>query len=266
MNIIKQAQTVVVAVQIPADHKLFMLILSILLLLIPLMAKGQKQEVDAVYLNSGEVYRGTIKDHFNPQQIQLETLCSNIRLFPVNDISRIEKETIDLFTFSHEARVSAQGYFNRTDLGALIGSGNDNNAIFSIQMVNGYKFGKRYYPGVGIGLEFYEQAVVPVFADFTYSLGAGRVIPFLRGSLGYSIPLEDPQEQWGTLTDNRGGFLYAAGVGTSIRTGLSSALVISLVYRYQSLKAIYTEEWTDEVLNIEKQFNRIALRIGFIFD
>ncbi|MFC2098447.1 hypothetical protein ACFLSP_01745 [Bacteroidota bacterium] len=241
-------------------------ILSILLLLIPLMAEGQKKEVDAIYLSSGEVFRGTIKDHFNPELIQLETLCANMRLFPVSEVSRIEKEEIDLFAFSREASISTRGYFNRTDLGALIGSGNDNNAIFSLQMVNGYKFGKRYYPGIGVGLEFYEQAVVPVFADFTYLLGTHRVNPFIRGSLGYSIPLEDPEDQWGSTTNNNGGFLYSAGLGTSIRTGSSSALVLSLVYRFQSLKSVYTEEWSNEVLNIEKQFNRIALRIGFIFD
>ena len=260
----KKNQTGVFPGQTPG--LLFMLILSIVLLLIPLMAEGQKKEVDAIYLSNGEVFRGTIKDHFNPELIQLETLCSNLRLFPVNQVSRIEKEEIDLFAFSREASISTRGYFNHTDLGALIGSGNNNNAIFSIQMVNGYKFGKRYYPGIGIGLEFFEQAVVPVYSDFTYMLGSRRVNPFLRGSVGYSIPLEDPEEQWGSTTNNQGGFLYSAGVGTSIRTGSSSALAISLVYRFQSLKSVYTQEWNDEVLNIEKQFNRIALRIGFIFD
>ncbi len=60
--------------------------------------------------------------------------------------------------------------------------------------------------------------------------------------------------------------MYAAGVGTYIRTGGSSALMISLVYRFQSLKSVYSEEWTGDVLNLEKRFNRIAFRIGFIFD
>jgi hypothetical protein len=267
MNLLKQANTRIVLWRSASIPEAFSkLIPAIFLLLIPMLVDGQKQEVDAVHLNSGEVFRGTIKDHFNPEKIQLETLCSNTRIFQVEDISRIEKESIDLFAFSREARVSTQGYFNRTDLGALIGSGNDNNAIFSIQMVNGYKFGKRYYPGVGIGLEIYEQAVVPIFADFTYLLGTRRVNPFLRGSIGYSIPLEDPEEQWGTLTDSKGGVAYAVGVGTSIRTGSSSALVFSLIYRFQSLKSVYTEDWTDEVLHIEEQFNRIAFRVGFIFD
>jgi len=242
------------------------LICTSLFILHPVIADAQKHEVDAIYMNNGEVFRGTVKDHINPQIIQLETLCLSTRLFSINDVSRIEKEKIDFNTFSHVAGVSTQGYFNRTDLGVLIGTGNDNNAIFGVQMVNGYKFGRRYHPGIGVGIEFYEQAYIPVFADFTYSLINHRVSPFLRCSFGYSIPSEDPPDVWSASTENLGGFLYAAGIGTFVRTGSSSALVISLVYRYQSLKSVYTEDWNDDILNLEKQFNRIALRIGFMFD
>ena len=108
--------------------------------------------------------------------------------------------------------------------------------------------------------------MVPLYADFTYAITESRVAPFLRGSLGYSVPIEDPPEEWGTRTDNKGGILYAAGVGTNIRTGPSSALTISLVYRFQNLRSVYTENWNDDVLNLERQLNRIALRIGFLFD
>ena len=242
------------------------LICTFLFVLHPVVADAQKQEVDAVYLNTGEVFRGTVKDQLNPQVIQLETLCLNTRLFSLDEVSRIEREKIDLTAFSHAAGASARGYFNRTELGALIGTGNDNNAIFGVRMVNGYKFGGGYHPGIGVGIEFYEQAYIPVFADFTWSLMSNRVSPFLNGSFGYSIPSEDPPDVWGASTENLGGFLYSAGVGTFVRTGPSSALAISVVYRYQSLKSVYTEEWNDDVLNLEKQFNRLALRIGFIFD
>lgn len=242
-----------------------LLLNCILLIIIPVSLNAQKQEVDAVHLNNGEVYRGSLKEHINPEIVQLETLCLNTRLFNVSDINRIDREQVDLSAFSRQA-VSDAGYFNRTNLGALIGTGNENNAIFSIQMVNGYKFGRRYHPGIGVGLEFYDQSYVPVFADFTYLLTTGRVSPFVRGSFGYSLPLEDPPGVWGRHLDNRGGFLYSGGFGASIRTGASSALDVSLVYRFQSLKSVQTEDWTEQILNLEQQFNRISLRIGFLFD
>lgn len=251
----------------PFSDSLFNGILIFLILLIPLGAGGQKQVVDAIYLGNGEIYRGKIREHLNPDLVQLETLCRNTRLFPKSEIIRIEKEKVNLGDFSLFGGASVQGYFNHTDLGFLIGSGsNDKNIIYSVQMVNGYKFRGRYYPGIGTGIEFYDQAYVPVYADFKYFLFNYRVSPYFRGSLGYTIPIEDPPEEYGARTDNLGGFLVAAGIGTSVRTGYSSVLVISLVYRFQSLKSTYTEEWNDEVLNLEKQYNRLALRIGFIFD
>lgn len=245
----------------------FPAIISLVLLLTSSVAGGQKLEVDAVYLNTGEIYRGRIQAHINPGLVQLETLCHDTRLFLKDEITRIEKEKVNFRDFSPYEEASVQGYFNHTDLGFLIGSGNnDRNVIFSIQMVNGYKFGRKYFPGIGAGIEFYDQAYVPVYGDFKYFLSRHRVSPFLKSSLGYSIPIEDPPEQWGSRTDNRGGILYSAGFGTSIRTGGASALVISLDYRFQSLKSVYTEDWNDEVLNLEKQLNRVSLRIGFMFD
>jgi hypothetical protein len=84
--------------------------------------------------------------------------------------------------------------------------------------------------------------------------------------MGYVFPIEDPPQEWGSHTDNRGGMMMSAGAGTSIRTGPSSTLVISLEYRFQNLKSVYTEDWNDEILNLKTQYNRIAFRIGYIFE
>ncbi len=236
-------------------------------LLVSTASEGQRQEVDVVYLKSGEVYRGKIQDHLDAEEIRLQTLCLDTRLFRLDEVSRIEMERMNLPGWLPGFHKPSKGYFNRTDLGVLIGSGsNENNAILSIQMVNGYRFGSRYFPGIGTGIEFFNHTVVPVFADFTYRLDRDRVSPMFRAGFGYSISVEDPPDQWGARTDYRGGCMGAAGIGTTIRTGISSALAISLVYRYQSIKSVYTEDWNDTELELEQHYYRIALRIGFIFD
>ncbi len=251
----------------PFIHTLIPLFLTFVLLLVASPARGQKREVDAVYLNTGEIYRGRIVENIHPDLVQLETLCHDTRLFSKDEILWIQREKIRSNAGGFYDAPSVRGYFNHTDLGFLIGSGNnDRNVIFGFQMINGYKLGKRYYPGIGTGIEFYDQAYVPLFADFKYFLGDQRVSPFLRGKAGYTLPVEDPPEQWGSRTDNRGGLMFCAGAGTSIRTGTSSTLVISLEYRFQNLTSVYTEDWNDEILNLKTQYNRVALRVGFIFD
>jgi hypothetical protein len=226
---------------------------------------AQKQEVDVVYLKTGEIYRGNLQNHSDEKQIMLQTLCWNRMIFNATDVDHISREMVNVK--SSRSHVPSSGYFNRTDMGVLIGTGNnEKNAIFSAQMVNGYKIDSRFYPGFGIGIEFYEQAVVPLFADMSYHFSRNVLSPFVRGSVGYSLPVEDPPETWGVSTNNNGGYMYALGLGTFIRLNGHNSLSISLVYRFQSLKSVITQDWSDEVMNLNKQYNRIAFRIGFVFE
>jgi hypothetical protein len=226
---------------------------------------GQKVEVDVVYLKNGGIYRGNLLDTGEKRPVKIQTLCWNTLIFDAGDVDHIDREMVNLG--GRNKFFPSSGYFNRTDMGVLIGSGNnEKNAIFSAQMVNGYQLNSRFYPGLGLGVEFYEQAVVPVFADLSYHLGRNVLSPFVRGSLGYSFPVEDPPEAWGVVAKNHGGYMYAVGLGTFIRLNGQNSLSIALVYRFQSLKSVIAQDWTDEVLNLDKQYNRMAFRIGFVFE
>jgi hypothetical protein len=234
-------------------------------MLFPLYLSAQGQEVDAVYLKSGEIYRGVLEDHDDEDLITLQTLCWNTLVFHRGDVDHISREMVNVPKDGRN--VPSSGYFNRTDLGVLIGTGNnEKNTIFSVQMVNGYQISHRFYPGLGVGIGFYEQAVLPLYADLSLQLGRQVISPFVRGSIGYALPVEDPPEAWGVRTKNRGGQMYAAGIGTFIRLNSHNSLSFSLVYRFQSLKSVTTQDWSDDVLNLDKQYNRIALRIGFVFE
>jgi hypothetical protein len=232
---------------------------------VPLDGMAQKQELDAVYLKNGEIYRGILAEDPEAGSVMLRTLCWNTMIFSQGEIDHIAREMVN--TGNPRRHIPSSGYFNRTDMGVLMGSGqNEKNVIFSAQMINGYKWNSRWYTGLGIGIEFFEQAVVPLFADLSLHLGRNALSPFIRGSFGYSVPVEDPPEAWGVRTDNRGGYLYAVGLGTFIRLNGHNALSLSLVYRFQSLTSVITEDWNNEILNLDKQYNRIALRIGLVFE
>jgi hypothetical protein len=248
----------------PRQFQILLLIMSVFVSCLADL-DAQKQEVDAVYLKNGEIYLGNLQNHPDQNGIVLRTLCWNTMIFQAWEVDHIERKMVDME--NSRMHVPSSGYYNRTDMGILIGTGNnEKNAIFSAQMVNGYKIKSRFYTGLGIGIEFYEQAVVPLFADLSYHFGRNRLSPFVRGSIGYSLPVEDPPEAWGASTDNRGGYMYAAGLGTFIRLNGQNSLLLSLVYRFQSLKSVTTQDWNDEVLNLDKQYNRFAFRIGFVFE
>jgi len=248
----------------PRQAHLFLFIIFFCVFCLPELS-AQKQEVDAIYMKNGEIYRGSLLKHPDSNKIMLQTLCWNTMIFNAGDVNHIDREMVNVK--NSRMHVPSSGYFNRTDLGVLIGSGNnEKNAIFSAQMVNGYKINSRFYPGIGIGIEFYEQTVVPLFADISCHLGRNVLSPYIRGSIGYSVPVEDPPETWGVSTNNHGGYMYAVGLGTLIRLNGQNSLSLSLAYRFQSLKSVITQDWSEEVLNLNKQYNRIAFRIGFVFE
>ncbi len=229
--------------------------------------RAQELDVDAIYLKNGSIYRGILQDTTETGKIVIETLCANTLLFGRDEIDHISRETVLAGTDGLYVPAKRSGYFNRTDLGALIASGyNDKNVIFSLQMVNGYRFRNRLYPGLGTGIEFYQQAYVPLFADISYFFRLRFLSTFIRGSFGYAVPLEDPEESWGLSIDNHGGFMCTLGLGTTVRISRDNALAISLAYRFQSHRSVQTTDWNNERSTFNTQYNRIAVRIGFVFD
>ena len=243
------------------------IVIVVLLVWFPVWIIAQTREVDAVYLKNGNVYRGSMQSTNVQGTLVLETLCSNTLQFTLDEVDHLAREFIRTGRRNSFIPREENGYFNRTDLGVLIGSGsNDKNLIFGVQMVNGYKINNRIYPGLGTGLEFFDQAFLPLYADVSYYFLNRSVSPFIRGSFGYTLPLEDPIEDRGTNIDSQGGCMVAMGVGTSVRISQNNALNISLIYRFQNLRSVQTQEWNPEKITLDTQYNRIAIRIGFLFD
>jgi hypothetical protein len=56
----------------PFTNPSFPVFLTLALILFFTPLRGQKKEVDAVYLNTGEIYRGRIMENINQDLIQLD--------------------------------------------------------------------------------------------------------------------------------------------------------------------------------------------------
>ena len=52
---------------------------------------AQKQEVDAVYLKNGEIYRGSLQNHPDENQIMLQTLCWNTMIFNTGEVDHMDR-------------------------------------------------------------------------------------------------------------------------------------------------------------------------------
>ena len=68
--------------------------------------------------------------------------------------------------------------------------------FLSLDAVGGYNFGKNFFMGAGMGYKTYltaglrndgATAALPIYANFRYSIGNKRVVPYIGASLGYDF-------------------------------------------------------------------------------
>ena len=90
-------------------------------------------------------------------------------------------------TFGNVEQEGGTGFFE-------LGLGIPN--FLSLDAVGGYNFGKNFFMGAGLGYKTYltaglrydgATASLPLYANFRYSIGKKRVVPYIGGSLGYDF-------------------------------------------------------------------------------
>jgi hypothetical protein len=148
------------------------------------------------------------------------------------------------------------GHF--TEIGALATTqtspDNVTTAAFSFQMVNGYRFSKRLFTGVGVGADlFATETILPVFGSVRGDiLVKGDFIPFYFLDFGYGFN--------GTRNESityRGGLAAAAGIGFKINLVNDKGFLVSFGYRFQEASR------TMGTMEESRNYRRLALRAGF---
>lgn len=163
---------------------------------------------------------------------------------------------------------TAGSYYNVTSAALLFGQGlNTFLPLPSLTMINGYRINQRLYTGVGLGMEYFEYWVVPLFGEVRYVTKPGRrTRPFYSFKIGYSFPLQDYRE---SETEYSGGFLFSPEIGLRFRMSSSTSFVLSAGYHYQHLSYHKTSHnwWSNDLIEstFYTHYNRIAIRVGFMF-
>jgi len=233
--------------------------------LIVLHVDAQKYVIDVIHLKNGDVYKGIIIEQPDTEIVRIETLCKNIINFDMKDVLSVKSEKFSPWFIHMPFTPGPKGYLNITDLGTLIGSGNNNrNAIFSISSFNGYGFSSKMVGG-SIGFEIFETLMLPVYFEFRGVLAISKFSPFFSLKAGYSFALEDPESYWGENYNSTGGYLFGTGLGALIWINNHNAFEISIQYRYQDIKTIRTDDWSGETTTLTKKYNRLELKFGLLF-
>jgi hypothetical protein len=260
------------------DSKLFhlsfrfkgLLLVSIAMLFFLTSPQAQSKQKNALTLKSGEVLYGRILSNDSINGIYLENECG-IRIIQQSDLDTIQSYVKRNF-FSQKRK----GYYNLSSLALLFGEGrNDNIPVPSLTIVNGYYFHPQVFTGIGIGYEYYEWSVLPLFTEVKYLLKKDGLIPFASLKLGYGISLkkEDQVNDYysNDIGKTYGGALISPEVGLLIPVGDKDAFLIAIGYHHQELSYNSYEYyyWLSSTDYMKKRvytnYNRISFRVSFMF-
>ncbi len=166
-----------------------------------IVAFGQTEYQDVIYLKNGGIIRGEIIEQVPDKIVKIETIDRSVFVYEINDIEKFTKEPVQVLkAFKEMENGIKSGYRFLGDFGYQIGIGDYNLDRLSLNIVNGYQFNPYIYAGVGVGLRYYtddKKAVIPVFLNFRTTFIGSKVSPYLELAGGFSYNATDDFERVG---------------------------------------------------------------------
>lgn len=233
------------------------LFLLIAFFFLAIQAEAQKT-VDVLVLKNGSIIKGKIIEN-TAEVVKIETCCGNIFAYRSDEILETRSEK-----FQSKSALKEKGFFNLTSAGILIGSGkNEKQAPFSLLVECNYRFNNYFALGGVSGLEFLNEATLPLAVDLKgmLPLSKGTTL-FLGTTTGYAFSLEEPEELYYVVKNAKGGFLLNPEVGFITTSESNVRFFMAIGYRYSELN--YERESWYGADNIERQvtYNRFSIRVG----
>jgi len=157
-------------------------------------------------------------------------------------------------------------FFNVTEMGIILGR-NDQDQVsgnFTIHTINGFMVKEYLGAGVGIGLDFYDQAtVLPFYLSVRASIPQKNIRPFYFVNAGYSHAWENANQNFDNIDKVRGGWMLHPGLGFEFKLEKTS-LLLTAGYKVQKLTT-----WFGPIFGVETKEDRtirkVAISIGITF-
>lgn len=271
---------------------------------------------DVVYLKNGSMIKGIIIEQIPGKTIKIKTADGSEFVYGIMEVEKFAKEPLEkaaapiasagtkMACCSKTAKTPREfyskpkGYFGQVQIAPGIGA-------MGIRVVNGYKFGRFGYVGLGVGvdrtmsmnrgpkMEMIDDVFpgnsrgsrgngwqAPIFIHYEGDVLKRRVTPTYFVELGYSIPFiiqenyfrSNGFQSW-SGTHNRYGSVYSSlGLGVKVRTRRRANVFIGLDWKlYAAIgktKETYYPDFGSPTTTERRDFNITAapgLRVNIGF-
>lgn len=226
--------------------KTLMKSIFVILMLAPFALFAQNGMQDVIYLKDGSIYKGTIIETVPNVSYKIESRDGNVFAVKIDEVEKITKEEIERknrsgYGWGHHRwrndsipfKTRTKGYFNEVQV--LI-----ENVQGGVRMVNGYKFNRFAYLGIGIGIDrvfsnpfnpringLEKKELAGIYLPlYLFHAGdgpsKGRFTPFYAIEAGYAMAFKGFGDNERNVDDfgNRlkGGVMAGAGLGFKIKS------------------------------------------------
>lgn len=254
---------------------------SLCLLLFALLfslSSNSQTEKGYIFLKNGSILKGRYSYLDNQEKVKIQS-AGNLWIFDALEIDSISSKPIKTLDGLNQPVFNSKLFF-RTELGVLVGnSDNSQQAPFSVTASLNYALSTKFSVGAGLGLEFFKESYMPLFANVEYRFRNVQYFPYVFLKAGYYLPLEESNEvyydiipAWASVWpwpnnygngdfDADGGFLINPGVG--YQHMFSPGLGVTFAVGYQFHRLNYSGE-NDYELDID--YNRLTIKIGIVFN
>jgi hypothetical protein len=222
-----------------------------------------------VYLKNGWVIKGRVMLN-TPDTLKIESCCGNIFVFNPSEVLTIETEKIKPGKESVVGHLisSKNGIYSLNTFGLIIGRSNAMDGTgYSLKTQIGYQFSNYAGIALGTGIDKYNIEVVPLFISFKSELMKRENTPVLNCYFGYSFPMKNKNTSDYTNYTYDGGFCSGFDIGICSYKTQSRAFYLSAGYQYQHLtaKSSTTGGWNNSITIDTYDFNKLVVKIGFLF-
>lgn len=251
-------------------------------LLLSIATMAQKEREDVLYLKTGSVIRGNIKEQ-NAEKVKVELLGGSVFVFNTTEIDSIKQEDPNkakLKRFAKDYYRRNRGYRNMTEVGFIYGPGQSGYTQYyysnstgddfgmSISTVNGYQIWPYLYVGAGVGIDryiTYRQTFSPFYLRLSSEFLKKKVTPYVYCDAGYALMWKQKSDDW-TKYSGHGGLYIAAGGGVRIYTRSRASVTLSAGYKRTSSQTrwyyVGNEGYT---YSVDRIYQRLVVNVGVSF-
>ena len=256
------------------------LLVSLFLIFISFQFYSQnKTQKDKIILKNGTSLIGTITERVIGEYVKVQTDDGKTRVIAVDEIVSIEKTkalpVIDLRPDPPKRSYKKNGFESIIGFSACITPSYIFKDILKekkyqtygvgAHWINGYRFARKYFVGLGISYEKYENNVktMPLFIDAQICFLDYFISPLFSFSGGYAFGWSDKLEG-----NENGGVMLMPSIGAKFSFSKHAGLIIRFAYKIQQMKIFSHYRYlymTPVAIPETKWFHMSSLRIEFVF-